>query len=71
MTGYQSKKALAASRHADNETIEHIIELRKKNAILTKALQDVVSFFNLKDKSELNNLETVMQLRAAIERGRL
>jgi hypothetical protein len=69
MTGFQSKKALAASRHADDETIEHIIELRKENAILKATLQDIVEFYEGTDKNQLNNVETIIRLRAAINRA--
>jgi len=45
MTGFRSKQALAISRHADSETMQHIINLRHEvealkaeNARLDKAL---------------------------------
>jgi hypothetical protein len=49
MTGYQSKKASAemrwlgpyTGRHADNETVDHIIDLRKKNEAYKAALMEI------------------------------
>jgi len=44
MTGYRSKKLMAASRHADPVTIDHIIELRKENELLKKQLENALSY---------------------------
>lgn len=59
MTGFQSKRLLAAERHADVITVDHIIDLRKRVAFLEKQLEE-------KNKQLNNTLDVVMELRARL-----
>jgi len=98
MTGYQSKKKNAPvrwlgpyapdDRHADDVTLEYIIALRNKVAmledalrqatvqlseatmkgiVLKKGIQDIMDFYYTQDPSSLNNIETILRLRGAID----
>ena len=98
MTGWQSKKKSAqvrwlgpyepTDRFADEETLNHVIALRKENEMLQDALrqatleltevcmrnialkkgiQDIMEYYYIQDRSQLNQLETILRLRGAIE----
>jgi len=98
MTGYQSKKKSVQvrwlgpyapdDRHADDVTLEYIVALRNKVAmledalrqatvqlseatmkgiVLKKGIQDIMDFYYTQDPSSLNNIETILRLRGAID----
>jgi hypothetical protein len=59
MTGFQSKRLASAERHADAVTVDHIIDLRKRVALLEKQLEE-------KNKQLNNTLDVVMELRSRL-----
>jgi len=65
MTGFESKRVMSASRHADSETIEHIIALRRENEMLKLTIRDILELYNsMKDQEELH-IQTIDNLRKA------
>lgn len=66
MTGFESKRALSASRYADSETIEHIIDLRRENEMLKFTIRDILDFYDATNDRQLLNIQTIVNLRKAI-----
>ena len=63
MTGFQSKRLMSASRHADPVTIDHIIELRKEIARLEMLLENALVWVKKNVNEELR--KEIEQLREA------
>jgi hypothetical protein len=66
VTGFESKRALSASRYADSETIEHIIDLRRENEMLKLTIRDILDFYDATNDRQLLNIKTIVNLRKAI-----
>jgi hypothetical protein len=66
VTGFESKRALSASRYADSETIEHIIDLRRENEMLKFTIRDILDFYDATNDRQLLNIQTIVNLRKAI-----
>jgi hypothetical protein len=58
MTGFRSKQAAVAARHADFETMQHIIDLRRESEALK------VENANLNKALDIANRTTINQRRA-------
>jgi hypothetical protein len=66
VTGFESKRALSASRYADSETIQHIIDLRRKNEMLKLTIRDILDFYDATNDRQLLNIKNIVNLRKAI-----
>ena len=66
MTGFESKRALSASRYADSETIQHIIDLRRENEMLKLTIRDILDFYDATNDRQLLNIKNIVNLRKAI-----
>ena len=56
MTGFQSKKAISASRHADDVTMAELVRLRVENDNLKKELEEAKLCSCRKREKELDQM---------------